>query len=67
MPNRILVNSASMSLLLFALVAGTATADPSRTVDDVDLDRYMGRWYEIAALPNVFQRDSSSTSSASTR
>jgi apolipoprotein D and lipocalin family protein len=26
-----------------------------QTVDKVDLDRYQGRWYEIARLPNRFQ------------
>jgi apolipoprotein D and lipocalin family protein len=26
-----------------------------QTVDKVDLDRYLGRWYEIARLPNRFQ------------
>jgi apolipoprotein D and lipocalin family protein len=25
-------------------------------VESVDLERYMGRWYAIAALPNFFQR-----------
>jgi apolipoprotein D and lipocalin family protein len=33
-----------------------AAAHPPRTVSSVDLERYMGRWYEIAALPNFFQR-----------
>src|SRR5512142_3343677 len=27
-----------------------------RTVDRVDLDRYLGDWYEIARYPNRFQR-----------
>ena len=27
-----------------------------RTVDRVDLDRYLGDWYEIARFPNGFQR-----------
>jgi apolipoprotein D and lipocalin family protein len=26
-----------------------------QTVDSVDLDRYLGRWFEIARLPNRFQ------------
>jgi apolipoprotein D and lipocalin family protein len=26
-----------------------------QTVDKVDLDRYLGRWYEVARLPNRFQ------------
>lgn len=33
-----------------------AGAAPLPTVARVDLDRYRGTWYEIAKLPNVFQR-----------
>ncbi len=47
-----------------AVVAGTAAvavaarkpAAPLRTVAHVDLDRYAGRWYEIARLPTRFER-----------
>ena len=42
--------------LLVAGLFASAFADLPRTVDFVDLERYMGRWYEIAALPNFFQR-----------
>ena len=31
-------------------------AEPLETVDYVDLDRYMGRWYLIANIPNVAER-----------
>ena len=46
--------------LLAALCAvGPAAAGGAEaaleTVADVDLDRYMGRWYQIALLPNRFQ------------
>ncbi len=27
-----------------------------RIVEDLDLNRYMGRWYEVARYPNMFQR-----------
>lgn len=37
--------------LLMALIA----AAPPPTQDWVDLERYAGRWYEIARLPNRFQ------------
>lgn len=37
------------------LAACTATPRPLETVPSVDLDRYYGRWYEIARLPNRFQ------------
>lgn len=29
---------------------------PLRTVDFVDLDRYLGTWYEIASIPQLFQQ-----------
>ncbi len=28
---------------------------PMPTVDKVDVDRYLGKWYEIAVIPNRFQ------------
>ncbi len=37
-------------------VAPAAAADPLPTVRSVDLARYAGTWYEIARLPNMFQR-----------
>ncbi len=40
------------------LLAAAAHAEPAvRAVEQVDLTRYAGRWYEIAALPNFFQRN----------
>jgi apolipoprotein D and lipocalin family protein len=30
---------------------------PVQTVPSVDLDRYLGTWYELARLPNRFQED----------
>jgi len=49
-------------LALFACVAcvGSARAAgdrPLATVPDLDLQRYAGRWYEIARYPNYFQRN----------
>lgn len=46
------------SLFLLAVVAltGCATHAPLKTVTQVDLQRYSGRWYEIARYPNSFQR-----------
>lgn len=47
-----------------ALIMSTATGrtasageTPVRTVGSVDLNRYLGRWYELARYPNRFQRD----------
>lgn len=33
-----------------------AAAQPLPTVAEVDLQRYLGRWYEIASIPQYFQR-----------
>jgi apolipoprotein D and lipocalin family protein len=50
---------------LGAVALGTAAAvmgcsrayAPLATVPSVDLDRYQGRWYEIARLPQTFEKD----------
>jgi len=47
------------SLLLLALVAiGCSTAPPKgiQPVADFEVDRYLGRWYEIARLDHRFER-----------
>jgi apolipoprotein D and lipocalin family protein len=48
-------------LVLFFLIGMLAVAEaqivkPVRTVEKVDLERYTGLWYEIAKIPNRFQR-----------
>ena len=44
-----------------------AAADPApvRVVSSVDLSRYAGKWYEIARLPNRFQRGCAGDTTAS--
>jgi len=45
--------------IAMTLAAGAAVAQPTggvATVPSVDLDRYLGRWYELARYPNRFQR-----------
>ena len=43
--------------LILAVGAGLARAEaPLPTVEQVDLARYAGAWYEIALLPNRFQK-----------
>lgn len=43
--------------VLLGLGACTRQSEPAvSTVDQVDLSRYMGTWYEIARLPNWFQK-----------
>ena len=56
-----MVREASMRrlALVATILAGCAHAPsgpPLRTVDRVDLPRYAGKWYEIAAIPQYFQR-----------
>jgi apolipoprotein D and lipocalin family protein len=45
--------------LLFTLAAAPtqASTDALPTVAQVDLDRYVGRWYEISRLPMWFERN----------
>jgi apolipoprotein D and lipocalin family protein len=40
-----------------AALAAERGKTPVRAVSSVDLERYSGRWYEIARLPNRFQDD----------
>jgi apolipoprotein D and lipocalin family protein len=52
---------AAVLVLLPALVpaaggAGVPAAAPPATEDHVDISRYAGTWYEIAKIPNRFQR-----------
>jgi len=45
--------------LLAVLLSGCAHAPsgpPLRTVDRVDLQRYLGKWFEIATIPMSFQK-----------
>jgi apolipoprotein D and lipocalin family protein len=42
--------------MLQTTVAAAQTARPVGTVPFVDLDRYVGDWFEIARFPNRFQR-----------
>ena len=48
-----------LGLMFFSLPAFAQTgASPQlETVSSVDLNRYSGRWYEIARYPNRFQKD----------
>lgn len=46
-------------LLASFSVGASAQEKPLEVVPSVDLARYAGKWYEIARLPNRFQRDCS--------
>ncbi len=39
----------------------SASAQSLTTVDNVDLKRYSGKWYEIASYPSSFQKDCNCT------
>jgi len=55
-------------LALAALLAACGTTHPPlEVVGDVDLDRYTGKWYEIASFPQRFQRGCVATSATYTR
>lgn len=45
-----------MVLLAACATTGGNTKDGLQTVGSVDLNRYAGKWYEIARYPNSFQR-----------
>ena len=44
------------SVMMLAPIQGREPG-PVRTVEAVDLDRYLGNWFEIARFPNRFQRN----------
>jgi apolipoprotein D and lipocalin family protein len=49
------------------VLASADTQPPPQTVDFVDLDRYAGNWYEIASIPNRFQKHCRGNTTASYR
>jgi apolipoprotein D and lipocalin family protein len=52
---------------LFMLItanASSAFSQELRTVPSVDLNRYAGRWYDIARYPNRFQKDCAGNTTA---
>lgn len=63
--------AARVALTLLLVAGGSACQAPPpgpaavATVPSVDLDRYTGRWYEIARTPNRFQRQCVSDTTAS--
>lgn len=43
-------------LVFFTVEEGAAKSAPPKTVPSVDLNRYIGLWYEISKIPNSFQK-----------
>jgi apolipoprotein D and lipocalin family protein len=52
------------AMLISLLMSGCASRPPLSTVSSVDLNRYAGRWYEIAKYPNFFQRNCAGNTTA---
>ena len=46
----------SIGLILSMFGCGSSNYAPLDVVDKVDVNRYIGKWYEIALLPNRFER-----------
>ena len=47
---------AASAMIAFSSFSGSSnlTADPPKTVDYVDPNKYLGRWYEQAVIPYFF-------------
>ena len=50
-----------VAFLLIILLNACGNMKDLETVDKVDVQRYMGRWYEIASFPQSFQKGCSCT------
>ncbi|PKL82740.1 MAG: hypothetical protein CVV24_08535 [Ignavibacteriae bacterium HGW-Ignavibacteriae-3] len=48
--------------LLVLFSCGSSNYAPLDVVEKVDVNRYLGKWYEIALLPNSFQKGCNCTS-----
>jgi apolipoprotein D and lipocalin family protein len=56
------------TLLVSSLLVGRLWGqEPLNSVDFVDLDRYLGLWYEIASYPNYFQKGCTATTAEYTK
>ena len=54
-----------LTLLLILVMSGDEELKKTETVEYVDLNRYVGLWYEIAKIPNTFQRKCLANTTAS--
>lgn len=58
---QIIVGTAAFGLTSIAALALYTKNKPLSTVQYVELDKYLGKWYEIAAFPQSFERGCSHT------
>ena len=56
MKRSVRVAGAAILVALMGIATAIAQRKPLRVVPSVDLSRYAGTWYEIARLPNSFQK-----------
>lgn len=49
----------SLAILAVLLATGCATHAPMQTAQNFNPDSYLGKWYEIARTPNIFEKDCS--------
>jgi apolipoprotein D and lipocalin family protein len=61
MKKEIIATSAILGVASIAALALYAKPKPLATVQYVELDKYLGKWYEIAAFPQSFERGCSHT------
>jgi len=47
----------AVAFVAFVTLACAQRGTPPRTVPSVDIERYLGTWYEVASFPSWFQRD----------
>lgn len=50
------MNPAKLILAILLLTSCSSSMKKLTTVPDVDISRYTGKWYEIARLPNSFEK-----------
>lgn len=55
------------STIIAFMVLGCSEDLPLDTVSHVDVNRYMGKWYEIASFPTSFQKDCTGTTALYSR
>ena len=55
---------AGLALALACTLGWGQSASPLKPIDHLDVQRYVGRWYEIAKYPNRFQKQCASDTSA---
>lgn len=58
------VGGATLAAGLVGALTGCATRPPLALVPEVDLQRYSGAWFEVARLPNWFQRSCTGVTTA---